>query len=709
MNALKRYSKTLLFSVGFLVTGLLAGCGGGGDQGRDPILGLPSADLVAVVVTPATASAAIGGVQQFVATANFADGSSRDVSANASWTSAAAAVAKVNAANGLATGVAAGTSAIGATFNGKAGSATLTVTGATLRSIAVTPANPTIAVGASQQFLAMGTFSDGSSRDITAISAFASARPAAATINAAGLATGVAAGTSFISATSGALTGSAILTVSQATLVSIALSPVDPTVPVGAVRQLTLTATYSDNTTVNVASGVSFSSASPAIAGVNASTGLVTGLAGGTSIVSASFGGKSASTSVTVPSSSAQLTAITVTPATANIGIGASQRFIATATYADNSTADISATASWTSSDTAVASVLPSGVASGASAGKANITATSGGKSSTGFLTVSAPVTLSRLSVTPIDSTLTVGANSQLTATEIYSDGTTVDVTRLSSWSVANSNIATVDQFGRASAVAAGEVIVTASRNGSSGGAKLVVVNPAPAPVPTVPGSPPPVVVVPVPGTPSNPGPAPATGAVNLGSAANFGVLAATSITNNSGGTTLVTGDVGSPSQTTDPTQAAGYQNYKSGAILTTALSDLQKAITDANSRPCTVNSASGIDLGGLSLPPGVYCFAGAISITGTFMMTGPGLYIFRTSSTLNSTANSIVALTGGATADSLFWVPGGATTLGANSVFKGTIMGASSAITLGDNASLQNGRVLTGAAATLRNNAISK
>ena len=708
MNGLKRYSKILLFSVGFLVTGLLAGCGGGGDQGRDPILGLPSADLVTVVVTPKTASAAIGGVQQFVATANFADGSSRDVSANASWTSAATAVATVNAANGLASGVAAGTSAIGATFNGKAGSATLTVGSATLRSIAVTPANPTIGIGASQQFLAMGTFSDGSSRDITAISAFTSARPAAATINATGLATGVAAGTSFISATSGALTGSAILTVSQATLVSIALSPVDPMVPVGAVRQLTLSATYSDNTTVNVASGVSFSSASPAVAGVNASTGLVTGLAGGTSIISASFGGKSVSTSVTVPSSSAQLTAITVTPATANIGIGASQRFIATATYADNSTADISATASWTSSDTAVASVLPNGVASGASAGKANITATSGGKSSTGFLTVSAPVTLSRLSVTPIDSTLTVGANSQLTATEIYSDGTTVDVTRLSSWSVANSNIATVDQFGRASAVAAGEVIVTASRNGSIGGAKLVVVNPAPAPVPTDPGSPPPV-VVPVPGTPSNPGPAPATGAINLGGAANFGVLAATSITNNSGGTTLVTGDVGSPSQTTDPTQAAGYQNYKSGAILTTALSDLQKAITDANSRPCTVNSASGIDLGGLALPPGVYCYAGGISITGTFMMTGPGLYIFRTSSTLNSTANSIVALTGGATADSLFWVPGGATTLGANSVFKGTIMGASAAITLGDNASLQNGRVLTGAAATLRNNAISK
>jgi hypothetical protein len=201
----------------------------------------------------------------------------------------------------------------------------------------------------------------------------------------------------------------------------------------------------------------------------------------------------------------------------------------------------------------------------------------------------------------------------------------------------------------------------------------------------------------------------PPAATVNLGTAASFGVLAGTAITNNSGGTTLVTGDVGSPSQTTDPVQAAGFTNYKSGAILAGALADLQVAITDANSRSCDVSSAAGIDLGGLTLPPGVYCYTGAINITGTFTMSAPGLYIFRTASTLNSTANSIVALTGGATAANVFWVPVGPTTLGANSVFKGSVLGQSAAITMGDNASLQNGRVLSGAAVTLRNNVISK
>ena len=118
---------------------------------------------------------------------------------------------------------------------------------------------------------------------------------------------------------------------------------------------------------------------------------------------------------------------------------------------------------------------------------------------------------------------------------------------------------------------------------------------------------------------------------MNLRSAANFAVLAGTALTNNSGGTTLITGDVGSPSQTVDPTLAAGFTNYKSGAILARRLADLQVAITDANSRTCDVSFAGNIDLGGLTLAPGVYCYAGAISITGTLTLNGPGVYIFRT------------------------------------------------------------------------------
>ncbi|MDN2712903.1 ice-binding family protein [Janthinobacterium sp. SUN118] len=591
MNLFQRYLNPLLVSAGLLAMAALAGCGGG-DQGRDPILGLPATTLASLTVTPATATLAIGGAQQFTAIATYGDGSSQDVSAKAAWTSATPASATVNASSGLAAGVAAGGSSISAAFGGKSATAQLTVSPATLTAIAITPLTPSIAIGASQQFTVTGSFSDSTTRDVTAVSAFASASPATAGIAADGLALGKVAGTTQITATTGTLMASTVLTVTPATLLAIAVAPQNPIVAVAATRQLAVLATYSDGSTVDVTAGSSFVAATPAVASV-ASGGLVTGLAFGSSVMNASFNGKTASTSVTVPALT--LVSIAVTPATASIAVGGVQQFVATATYSDGSNAVVTAGATWTAGTVANATVLNTGVATGIAVGTSNITATAGGQSGSALLTVTA------VAIPP-------------------------------------------------------------------------VFNP-----------------------------------INLGRAAPFGVLAGTSITNNSGGTTLITGDVGAPSQTVDPTQAAGFSNYKSGAILAGAMTDLQAAITDGNSRSCDVSFAGGIDLGGQTFGPGVYCYAGAISITGTLTLNGPGVYIFRTALTLNSTVNSVVALNNGATADNVSWLPVGPTTLAANSVFKGNILGQSAAITVGDNTTLLNGRVLTAAAVTLRNNQITK
>lgn len=592
MNTFKRYLTPLLSSAGFMAIALLAACGGG-DQGRDPILGLPAATVVTLAVTPATASVPLGASQQFVATATLSDGSVQNVTAGASWSSASTAVATINAGSGAAASVAEGTAVISAGYGGKTAAATLTVLPPALVSMIVTPANPSVAVGATQQFTVAGTFTDHSTRDITADSAFVSATPAVASIGAAsGLAAGLTVGSSRITATSGAINANTTLTVSGAALLSIAVTPQNPTIQINATRQLAVTASYDDGSTADVSNASAFVSATTAVA-TSSSAGLVSGVSGGTSVLTANFGGKVANTTVTV--GSAVLSSISVTPASATVAINGSQQFIATANYSDSSTAIISNTVLWSSSSTAIGTVASSGLATGLVAGSSTITASAGGKSGTAVLTVSAVVT-------------------------------------------------------------------------------------------------PPVVA-----------------SLNLRSAASFAVLAGTSITNNSGGTTLVTGDVGGASQTVDPTQVAGYTNYKSGAILSGALADLQTAITDANGRSCDVSFAGGIDLGGQTFGPGVYCYAGAISITGTLTLNGPGVYIFRTALTLNSTANSIVALKNGATAANVNWLPVGPTTLGANSVFKGNILGQSAAITVGDNTTLLNGRVLTAAAVTLRNNQIAK
>src|ERR1700724_4105094 len=119
--------------------------------------------VTAISVAPDGVNIAIGKTQQYTATAKYVDGSTADVTGTASWKTADATVAIVNA-SGLGTAMAAGSTNVTATLSGVSGSVTLTVPAAakTLTSIAVTPADTTIAIGATAQFSASATYSDGS-------------------------------------------------------------------------------------------------------------------------------------------------------------------------------------------------------------------------------------------------------------------------------------------------------------------------------------------------------------------------------------------------------------------------------------------------------------------------------------------------------------------------------------------------------------------
>ena len=117
------------------------------------------------------------------------------------------------------------------------GSTVLTVTAAVLESIAVTPANPSIAKGTTQQFTATGTYSDNSTQDLTSQVTWASATTSVATISSAGLGDRPSAtGTSTITATLGGVTGSTVLTVTAAVLQSIAVTPANPSIAKGTDR-----------------------------------------------------------------------------------------------------------------------------------------------------------------------------------------------------------------------------------------------------------------------------------------------------------------------------------------------------------------------------------------------------------------------------------------------------------------------------------------
>ena len=150
----------------------------------------------------------------------------------------------------------------------------------TLVSIAVTPPTATIGISATQQFTATGTFSDNSTKDVTTQSAWTSSNTATATVGAAtGLATGVAGGTVTITATDGAIKGTAQLTVSSGpTLKSIAVTPSMANISVNGTQQFKATGTFSDNSTKDVTTQSTWTSSNTEVATVGSGTGLATGV-----------------------------------------------------------------------------------------------------------------------------------------------------------------------------------------------------------------------------------------------------------------------------------------------------------------------------------------------------------------------------------------------------------------------------------------------
>jgi hypothetical protein len=176
------------------------------------------------------------------------------------------------------------------------GTAMLTVTaaGVKLKSIAVTPASPSIAATSTQQFTATGTYSDNSTKNITTGVTWKSSNTAFATIGGTtGLATGVAAGTTEITATQGGVVSPndpLTVTAATVTLKSIAVTPASPNVGIGNTLQFTATGKYSDNSTKNITSSVTWASSNTLFATIRISSGLATGVSVGTTEITATLG-----------------------------------------------------------------------------------------------------------------------------------------------------------------------------------------------------------------------------------------------------------------------------------------------------------------------------------------------------------------------------------------------------------------------------------
>jgi hypothetical protein len=194
---------------------------------------------------------------------------------------------------------------------------------------------------------------------------------------------------------------------------------------------------------------------------------------------------------------------------------------------------------------------------------------------------------------------------------------------------------------------------------------------------------------------------------VPLGTACMFGSLGGATVTNS--GPTNVTGDIGvwaGTSITGFPPGTLTGTEYQDDAVAMTAQGDLTTAYNFAAAAPG--GAILPADLGGETLVPGVYKTTSAqpsLGITGNLTLSGNGVYIFQIVSTLTTAANnSDVILSGGATAEDVFWQVGSSATLGTTTTFAGTIM-AQASVSLDTGATL-NGRALarTGGVTMLSN-----
>jgi type VI secretion system secreted protein VgrG len=189
-----------------------------------------------------------------------------------------------------------------------------------------------------------------------------------------------------------------------------------------------------------------------------------------------------------------------------------------------------------------------------------------------------------------------------------------------------------------------------------------------------------------------------------LGSADSFALLAGSTVTNT--GPTLISGNVGvSPGSTIagfPPGIITNGSVHLANAVAEQAKADLVVAFNALAGEPSDTN-LTGQDLGGMTLPPGVYTFNTSAQLTGTLTLDAQGdsnaRFDFQIGSTLTSASNAAVTVINGGNARNVYWQVGSSATLGTGTAFAGHIL-AQASITLNTGATLGIGsaHAITGA-----------
>jgi uncharacterized protein YjdB len=445
-------------------------------------LGTNSGTIASIVISPKIVTVHENGTVDFTAAAFLSTGDTAN--ATVTWSSTTGTVTDMGTSGSgkqhygqYKAGKTTGPYKVVATANpgGVSDSATVMITLAPVATVSLAPSSATLVVGGTVQLQATLTDSGGNvltGRTIT----WSSDNGSVATVSGAGLVTGAGTGSANITATSEGQSASASIAVSNVPVASVTVAPATAALQSGQTAQLTATPKDANG---NPLSGrvVTWSSNNTSVATVNGS-GLVTaGAASGSATITATSEGQSGTASVSV--TFVPVASVTVAPASASVQAGQTVQLTATPKDANGNPLS-GRTVTWSVSNTTVATVNGTGLVTAKAAGSATITATSEGQNGTSSLTVT-QVPVATVAVTPSSAAVQPGQTVQLTATTKDANGNIL-TGRVVTWSSGDQTIATVSASGLVTGIKAGTVSITATSEGKSGNAMVLVgVTPPPA------------------------------------------------------------------------------------------------------------------------------------------------------------------------------------------------------------------------------------
>ncbi|WP_438435069.1 Ig-like domain-containing protein [Gorillibacterium sp. sgz500922] len=383
--------------------------------------------------------------------ATYPDGTTRNVAADADWTTSDSTVADV--IRGTVTGYKAGTATLTAAYGGK--STTIAVNVDATSKLDVSEQKLFLHKNSQKQLKLTAVYPNGTSTDVTSLATWGSSNEAVATV-ANGSVAAVAPGSVTITATY----GTKKVTVNVDVNIPRYLELSDDSVSMKAkeTAAISLMATYLDGTREDVANLATWSSTKEEIAYFD--QGKIYSVGQGEAKLTASYGGKTATVTVDVEVPAK----LALNSKTAALGIGESYQPKLLAIFADGHEEDITAKATWSSSAASIAEVNASGLVLGVASGSATVTA----KYQSLSVTLSVGVALAS-KLTPDVRSVFLNANQsktiKLTATD--SAGKNTDVTADAQWKVGNAKIADVND-GVVTGYTRGSTTVTAQYGGKT-------------------------------------------------------------------------------------------------------------------------------------------------------------------------------------------------------------------------------------------------